>query len=436
MGILALRSSYEQKPVIKQLLFDYLDSRYSVGLKSSEGDDFVLEFHLPCVIWQKGQPRREDRGRMINGDCLRKTTDLSFLSMSKEGDQDSGKVPEETDYLYECQTSFIVTGWDTSSWTAICLADSYFEDQTDAEDPYMLPHYVKDPDVPDLDPLSIGKLTADRVAASDPREYFLLIMKNRVMRLREIWTNVDFHLGERINQYLSRPSLLLRRRNTNLGTTDGDSAVVEGSEEWLKRIRTLLNRLMKMLEASVTTLYRFLDRDFARIDALADEMSSIRMNNSFDKISASVEDLEKISERFKNLKSDVDNFASQLGTHIAVDGVRALKLQYLNVTILQVFSPVALAGSIVQAGMVVGNVFVWFLFLTLILTAVTWSLHPIRKWYEERKGSRKQPPVPATAQKLEIDAGIQAAGTGFSAFSCPSLFRKRRTTDSVETLPR
>ncbi|KAJ0335735.1 hypothetical protein COL922a_008807 [Colletotrichum nupharicola] len=94
--------------------------------------------------------------------------------------------------------------WDTSSWTAICLVDSYFKSQTDAEDPYMLPHYAKDPDDddPDLDPLSIGKLTADKVAAVDPREYFLLIIKVRIMRLREIWMNVVYHLGQRINQYM------------------------------------------------------------------------------------------------------------------------------------------------------------------------------------------------------------------------------------------
>ncbi|KAI8285667.1 hypothetical protein K4K56_009194 [Colletotrichum sp. SAR 10_98] len=204
LGVLALRSSYEQKQVIRQLLFDYLDSSTSVGLKSSEGDDFILEFHMPCLIWQKGQPKKDDLGRTTNTDALRKTIDLSFLATSVNHSQDDGQTLDETDYLYECQTSFIVTGWDTSSWTAICLVDSYFKSQTDAEDPYMLPHYAKDPDDddPDLDPLSIGKLTADKVAAVDPREYFLLIIKVRIMRLREIWMNVVYHLGQRINQYM------------------------------------------------------------------------------------------------------------------------------------------------------------------------------------------------------------------------------------------
>ncbi|KAF5510427.1 hypothetical protein CGCS363_v003312 [Colletotrichum siamense] len=311
LGVLALRSSYEQKQVIRQLLFDYLDSSTSVGLKSSEGDDFILEFHMPCLIWQKGQPKKDDLGRTTNMDALRKTIDLSFLATSVNHSQDGGQTLDETDYLYECQTSFIVTGWDTSSWTAICLVDSYFKSQTDAEDPYMLPHYAKDPDDddPDLDPLSIGKLTADKVAAVDPREYFLLIIK------------------------LSKPSLLLRRRNTNLGTTDGDSAAVEGSGEWLNQVRNLLNRLMEMLETSLKVLRKFLDKDASRIDAQADESTSSHMDNSFDKILEYVEDLEKTFEKFKKLKAIVDNFASQLETHIAVEGVRALKLQHLNVTI-------------------------------------------------------------------------------------------------------
>ncbi|KAL3293232.1 transcription factor sef1 [Colletotrichum asianum] len=189
LGVLALRSSYEQKQVIRQLLFDYLDSSTSVGLKSSEGDDFILEFHMPCLIWQKGLSKKDDLGRTTNTDALRKTIDLSFLATSVKHSQDGGQTLDETDYF----------------WTAICLVDSYFKSQTDAEDPYMLPHYARDPDDddPDLDPLSIGKLTADKVAAVDPREYFLLIIKVRIMRLREIWMNVVYHLGQRINQYVS-----------------------------------------------------------------------------------------------------------------------------------------------------------------------------------------------------------------------------------------
>ncbi|KAH9227677.1 hypothetical protein K456DRAFT_899084 [Colletotrichum gloeosporioides 23] len=193
---------------------------------------------------------------------------------------------------------------------------------------------------------------------------------------------------------------------------------------------------MEMLETSLNVLRKFLDKDASRIDAQADESTSSHMNNSFDKILEYVEDLGKTFEKFKKLKAIVDNFASQLETHIAVEGVRALKLQHLNVTILQVFSPMALAGSIVQAGIVVGNVVVWFLFLTLILTMVTWSLHPVRKWYEEWKGRPEQSTLDATEKRLEIDAGSQATGTGLSAFAYPSFLRKRRPKDLAETLPR
>lgn len=156
---------------------------------------------MPCLVWQSEEPRKDDQRRMTKGGLLRKTDDLSFLSPFKDGIETPGN-----DYLYECQTSFVVTGWDISSWTAFCLADSYFADETDPDDPVMLAHYVKDvdSDEPGLDPLSTGKLTVDKVAPTDPREYFLVVVRYRVMRLLEIWTNVEFQLGEKIHQYVSK----------------------------------------------------------------------------------------------------------------------------------------------------------------------------------------------------------------------------------------
>ncbi|KAF5509880.1 hypothetical protein CGCF413_v003407 [Colletotrichum fructicola] len=380
MGILALRSSYEQIPVIKRLLYKYINFEASLALRATEGEEFILEFHMPCLVWQR---------------------------------------------------------WDISSWSAICLADSYFADETDPDDPVMLAHYVKDTDSddPGLDPLSTGKLTADKVAPTDPREYFLVVVRYRVMRLLETWTNVEFQLGEKIHQYLDAPHLLFRQDSTNLGTADRDTAAVEGGEAWLKKTRRLLNRLLKMLRTSLNAFDKFHERDTVRIDAQAKRPTSLHMRDSFHKINTYVDDLKNIFEGLTNLNSEIDTFESDLVNYMAVENVRAIKLQHLNVTILQVFSPMALAGSVMQAGLVAGNVVIWFVFLTVVFTGLTLSLKPAIKWYEDRKVHHRQPSLTPAATESEAGVLDGRTGTGFSISSYSTFLRERLARKPTESLP-
>lgn len=156
-------------------------------------------------VWKREHSPRRDQRVTGDGLPLRKSTDLSFLPGAPRSD----RIAHGLDYLHEAQTSICVTGRDTSHWTAIGLTDSYFEDDSDPNNEYLLPFYVTDP-YPDpdmtsceLDALSIANLTADNVSVTDPREYFLLVVKFHVVRITQHWMNVLFKLKDMIDEYVS-----------------------------------------------------------------------------------------------------------------------------------------------------------------------------------------------------------------------------------------
>ncbi|KAK1633347.1 hypothetical protein BDP81DRAFT_72619 [Colletotrichum phormii] len=203
LGVLAVRAPEHQAPVIRDFIFKHLTARTSVSLDTVVDGGFTLEFHLAYPVWTRDPSPRRDQRVTGDGLPLRKSTDLSFLPGAQRSDQ----ITHGFDYLHEAQTSICVTGRDTSQWTAIRLTDSYFEDDSDPNKEYLLPFYVADP-YPDqdmtsceLDAISIANLTADNVSVTDPREYFLLVVKFHVARITEHWTNVLFKLKDMIEEY-------------------------------------------------------------------------------------------------------------------------------------------------------------------------------------------------------------------------------------------
>ncbi|KAH9232553.1 hypothetical protein K456DRAFT_387140 [Colletotrichum gloeosporioides 23] len=64
---------------------------------------------------------------------------------------------------------------------------------------------------------------------------------------------------------------------------------------------------------------------------------------------------------------------------VVSNGVRRRKVQHLNFIVLQIFSPMALAGSLIQAGF--GNALVSFVVLTVLLTTIALNLAwLVQKW--------------------------------------------------------
>ncbi|OBR06342.1 hypothetical protein CH63R_10462 [Colletotrichum higginsianum IMI 349063] len=217
---------------------------------------------------------------------IRTTHDLSFLSRSNTRSKDEGI----SDVLHECHTSMFMTGWNVNFWTAVCLNDTYYyDDDTFEHNEDMLRHYHNcgPPDElnPPFDPLSIGNLTADATSPNDPREYFLLILKHRTQKLKEEWANVLLFLEEGIHQY------------------------------------------------TIKAYQKFDSRDASLIIVPSHPGHPSRTENTNHSIQRIVDDLEGFLDRFNDLKKEVDDFKTQIGLHVAVDGGRAIGLQYWNVTI-------------------------------------------------------------------------------------------------------
>lgn len=76
---------------------------------------------MPCLVWRKGSSPLLDTRTAPSGVALRRSIDLSFLTFHDESSA------LEIDYLYEVQTSFLVTGNGARGWTAYLLRDSYLD---------------------------------------------------------------------------------------------------------------------------------------------------------------------------------------------------------------------------------------------------------------------------------------------------------------------
>ena len=141
---------------------------------------------------------------------LRSLWSLSFLSNSHGG---GGEADQYTHgYLHDAQISCVVTGHNNSMWTAWALADTYFHDENDGENNKEMLAYYNDPDERG-DPLTRGKLTVD-TPLWDPREYFLVVYKMRLMQITKEWRAIIYMMKSSVENYVRRHSIPLFKIHT------------------------------------------------------------------------------------------------------------------------------------------------------------------------------------------------------------------------------
>ena len=139
---------------------------------------------------------------------------MSFLTRTLQSGIDSDDNTPGG-YLYEAQSSCVVTGYNSSYWTAISFSDTYFypgSSNNDAsicgDNEDMLPYYDGDDDIETTDPLTIG-MFAVRQRKLDPRHYFLEVSKSRLQKVRGEWGfishNLSFYVRNYVRQLLSGP---------------------------------------------------------------------------------------------------------------------------------------------------------------------------------------------------------------------------------------
>lgn len=135
---------------------------------------FVFEFHLPYCALREGQPITDTRR------LRRHHTMLNPVEQSRD-----------ELFCYDAQISFLITGVDEWLWTAYCCVDMFFGSEQDPET-----YYIREVDGP-----SGGERSED-YPTWNPREYFMLVLSQRVTQITREWENVLYELCSRLEVYV------------------------------------------------------------------------------------------------------------------------------------------------------------------------------------------------------------------------------------------
>ncbi|KAI3527145.1 hypothetical protein CSPX01_17212 [Colletotrichum filicis] len=323
----------------------------------------------------------------------RETTDVSFLSTSISGAETSTER-EEHDFLYEAQTSLAVFGWNRTIWTACALTDTYF--YSDAFNPNNedLLAYYEDVEEIEWDAISMAELPIGRVSIKDPREYFLMTLKIRGEKCKDEWRNVLCHMKIGVRKYLRAPHVPHLRQKQTLGNADDQADAIEKSEAWVKKVNSILTHLTETLSKTITAWDAFSSRDASFIERSFEPYTSKNAQFLLYDIAVLADELRKIWVDLKGLEGLIEKFRAQvvaekLSLHVAVGGNRAIVLQQWNITLLQFVSPLALAGSIMQSGIVFKPAILCFTVLTVVLSIITYGMRPAMTWYSQRTVSQE-----------------------------------------------
>lgn len=147
---------------------------------------------------------RDDSRKSKNGEPWRKCRVMHSL-MEPEANKSRA--------FYEAQHSLAVFGCKESSWTSLCLADTYFykHDPNNPDDiDYYIDYHIEEDDANSdsdgdslmWDPSTIGILEANKVRT--PYEYFLMVLSIRLEQLVEDWVETASALHKEFSAHVSR----------------------------------------------------------------------------------------------------------------------------------------------------------------------------------------------------------------------------------------
>jgi hypothetical protein len=139
---------------------------------------FSYEFHMSYVALRKAGAGPDPRG-------IRE-----HISMIEPLELAIGSVEELI--CYDAQTSGLVIGRDDNDWKAYCNTDDWFQCGQTVE-----VYLAKDQDGPS----GGGKRASD--TSWNPREYFLLVLTQRLWQSNMEWSNVFSILMARLDSYVS-----------------------------------------------------------------------------------------------------------------------------------------------------------------------------------------------------------------------------------------
>ncbi|KAK8010323.1 hypothetical protein PG990_009288 [Apiospora arundinis] len=299
------------------------DGQMSAHFLPGENDQaFIMELHLPFLVWRDrgAGSNREDTRRTKDGNPLREMQDMTFLTRTVKSKFGKRKnMPRG--YLYEAQSSCVVTGYNNSYWTAISFSDTYFYQGADTNDPEvcgdnedMLPYY-DDTDMAEVtDPLTIGNF-AVQPRMLDARGYFLVISKTRLEKVRIEWDLILYNVSLCVKNYLRNPHITSPSAKLTLASTDGHARAVSKSCKWVTGVMSLLQKLRITLEKVIKASKNF--EQFQLVRIMGSEPTKILLRSA-EEFRLCVNELEIIHDNLAEIRYETQVFHDQVVYSIPV----------------------------------------------------------------------------------------------------------------------
>ncbi|KIV77011.1 hypothetical protein PV11_08851 [Exophiala sideris] len=329
-----------------KILYNHLISVTSIDIetRSNRFLTFQLSFSLPYYAWRDSPEPCNDRRRTKAHEPVRRFKDVSLLSLEPD------KTPA---FLYEAQTSCVVAGFDEWSWTAHCLADTYFDGDAGEN----VHQYSRDAtDGVHTNPFCFGQTEAER-PIHKAREFFLRVLAIRLNLVKEEWQNVVTNIKESVSKYEDNhyhplvPSL-------GTGDTRRDEEEIRISFDWVNAVMSIATTLTERLSNTIDAGARFMKhgavnfQDSHNINLGARTLQSIQ--TAIHDLGAVETDLEAITKRCREFRGKLE-FRLQLealhmgncqGELVRDNNKLAKTTQTLSTIMMLYVSPIAMTAGI------------------------------------------------------------------------------------------
>jgi hypothetical protein len=162
--------------------------------QSSGFRTFAFYLQIPYYALREHREPREDR-RTKDGNPLRRSYKLPLLGTPNS----SSTSASAFGYLYEAQTSIVVTGFDDHEWSAYAAVDNFFDFFDTSESVKYYHEDIQGPYRPD--PIAAGRFDANKPLLK-PREYFLMVAEIRIQDITKEWHLIVRILKKAVEEYV------------------------------------------------------------------------------------------------------------------------------------------------------------------------------------------------------------------------------------------
>jgi hypothetical protein len=122
---------------------------------------------------------------------MRQSHDASFLNWQGGG---------QPSFIYEAQSSCVVSGTDIRRWVAYCFVESYFDIGDEARETVTAYDEGSKHGGISVDPCTFGRFRLD-ANIKDPREWFLVVFQCRLRQIKCEWRQVVWRVKQSVRDY-------------------------------------------------------------------------------------------------------------------------------------------------------------------------------------------------------------------------------------------